>query len=55
MQDKHTQAQKVFGTFIHRIVKPKVAGLSLFRFVINGIHETLIQLLYLRNFFGAGT
>jgi hypothetical protein len=55
MQAKHTQAQKVFGTFIHRIVRPKVAELPLLRFVINGIHETLIQLLHLRNFFGAGT
>jgi hypothetical protein len=55
MQAKHTQAQKVFGTFIHRIVRPKLAELSLLRFVINGIHETLIQLFYLRTFFGAGT
>jgi hypothetical protein len=29
IQAKHTQPPEVFGTFIHRIVKPKVAELSI--------------------------
>jgi hypothetical protein len=55
MQAKHIEAEKVFGTFIHWIVRPELANRSLLRFVIKGIHEKLIQLLYLRTFFGAGT